>query len=689
MAVPAEIIERELEVAAPEYRYTDGELVSLIAQELRDSATDTGSKLSEQRRAAYDAYYGEWPAPLAGVASEHRARDVLDAVEGSRAKLLRTFSSTRTPVYFEATGEWDTEAAETATDYVKTVFYRENAGYKILSWAFHDALVAKQCVIKRWHEVKTVRTPENFTDVPEEALSVLAADPGVELAEVTAAREESAIIPTPIGPVMQSRRLVSGVVYRVEQQQRVVVDVVPPEDFGISAGARSVEEASFTWERHDYTRSELIAMGFDADVVNSLTGTPLHGGDTERLGRYNYDDTLQEGKRGENERRMIPTYECYVTIDMDGDGEGELWKVIVADNQVLWKERVAEKPYRTWSPISIAHKAVGMSAADVVIDLQRTRSNLIRGMVDNLYRTNNPTRVANLSGGVIKNPADLINNPPGLVIDSSDPGAISVPPQPGLNPATMQVYELLSQEKEQRTGMSRLAQGLNSDAVRQQHAADKIAELMNASNERILEMARSFAETVLKPLFQDIYRIGYETGHVVQMARKGQLIAIGPQQLGFRANMTVAVALTEEELARRIQVLMALHQTMSADPAIQPLYGLQERYGLYAALFDLAGYSSAFLANPSDPEVQQRMAQAAQQMQQKEAEAKALMMADFQLKATDIQTRHKLAKERLDLDAATKADSQQLDEQQFAWQKRVDVAEYQLERSQGRPVALT
>ena len=683
-----EIMQQELEVAAPEYRYTDAELVSMIAQEMRDSSTDVGSRMAGQRRMAYDAYYGEWPAPLPGVASEHRARDVLDAVEGIKAKLLRTFSSTRTPVYFEATGEWDTEAAECATDYVKTVFYRENAGYRILSWAFHDALIAKQCVIKRWVETKTVRTPENFSDVPEEALSVVAANPGIELAEVTSAREETAIIPTYMGPVTQSRRLVSGVIYRVEQQQNLVVDVVPPEDFGMNAGARSVEDATFIWERHDYTKSELVAMGFDPEVVETLTGNPMSGTDTEKLGRHGYDDTLQTGKRGQNERTLIPTYEVHLLVDMDDDAEAELWKVITADSKVLWKERVSEKPYRTWSPIQISHKAVGLSAADVVVDLQRTRSNLIRGMVDNLYRTNNPTRIANLSGGVIRNPADLINNPPGLVIDSSDPTAVQVPPQPSLNPATMAVYELLTQEKESRTGMSRLAQGLNSDAVRQQNAADKISELMNASNERVLEMARSFAEIVLKPLFQDIYRLGYESGHVVQMAQKGQLAAVGPKMLGYRANMTVSVALTDEELSRRTQTLVALHQLLSADQAIAPLYGLQERYGLYASLFDLAGYSSAFLKNPSDPEVQQQLQAMAMEAKQREQKAEAMALAGIKLREAEIESRTSLAKEKLDLDATIRGDAQNLDEREFDWQKRKDVAEFTLERDQGRPVAL-
>ena len=70
-----------------------------------------------------------------------------------------------------------------------------------------------------------------------------------------------------------------------------------------------------------------------------------------------------------------------------------------------------------------------MSIADVTVDLQKTNSNIVRGILDNVYRVNTGLRIANLS--ILRNARDLIDNPIGGVIDSPDPTAVSVIPQPG------------------------------------------------------------------------------------------------------------------------------------------------------------------------------------------------------------------------------------------------------------------
>jgi hypothetical protein len=686
-------MEQELGTEAPDYRYDDAQIVRMLQDDVTSSSGDVASLMETQRADAYAAYYGVFPNPLDGVSSEHRSRDVLDAVEGIKAKMLRTFSSTRNPVYFDAEADGDAEAAELATDYVKAVFYRENPGYRNLSWAFHDALLTKVCIFKRWHEVKTERIPETFTDVPYEQLTQVASREDVEIAELTDDKIITEIIPTPYGPTPRQRRVVSGVLYRVEQRPMIRVDVIPPEDFGFEANARSLDEARSCWERHDYSRGELIAYGFDPIVVDKLQGGDAVNRDTQRASRFSVDDSINRIGRKEGESRLITTYEHYRMVDMDDDGEPEMWQFIRAGSTLLHKERVAEKPYRSWSPFLLSHKGIGMSIADVTTDIQRTNSNIIRGAIDTIFRANNPTKIANLSGGVIKNPQDLINNPPGLVIDSSDPNAVSVPPQPQVNTATFSVYEMVKQEKEQRTGLSRLSQGLNGDAISNQNSEDMIANLTNASNERVLEMARSFAEIVLKPLFDDIYRIGFESGHVIEMAKKGKVRMLGPQQMGYRAGMTVAVALTDEEIARRAGSLIAIHNLMSLDEAVKPLYGPVERYGVYAALFDLAGYSAPFLANPNDPQVKQRLGMQAQQAMAQEAEAKAkaeaVTLAQIQIQKQQVDGTLQLGKEKLDLDAEKAADDVRFKNANLTLDWAKAEAEFRLERDQNRPVAIT
>ena len=91
-----------------------------------------------------------------------------------------------------------------------------------------------------------------------------------------------------------------------------------------------------------------------------------------------------------------------------------------------------------------------MSVADVTMDIQRTSSGFVRGVIDNVFLTNTATKIADLE--LIRNPRDLIDNPIGAVINSPDMDAVRHVPQPQLNPATFQGFDLIKQQKEERTG---------------------------------------------------------------------------------------------------------------------------------------------------------------------------------------------------------------------------------------------
>jgi hypothetical protein len=50
---------------------------------------------------------------------------------------------------------------------------------------------------------------------------------------------------------------------------RLTVENVPPEEFLISKRAKSIADSPFTAHRKMMTRSELIAMGYDEELVES------------------------------------------------------------------------------------------------------------------------------------------------------------------------------------------------------------------------------------------------------------------------------------------------------------------------------------------------------------------------------------------------------------------------------------
>jgi hypothetical protein len=377
-----------------------------------------------------------------------------------------------------------------------------------------------------------------------------------------------------------------------------------------------------------------------------------------------------------------------------------LYQIVVAGNQLLLADPVKEIPLRFWTPIMLANEAIGLSIADVTLDLQATISNTVRGIEDNVHRTNAGVRMANLD--VIRNPADLIDNPIGGIIDTPDMSAVQIAPQPPVSGATGMLLEMLTTQKEMRTGDTRLGKGLESqNVITHQNSGEMINQLINVGNERPLQMARGFAETCLVPLMQDLYRIGHENGHTVSMDVRGTYQQFDPRSIPFADAMDVDVALTPEYGEQRAAQLMGIHSALKQEPAIGPLYTMPEQYAVLSEVFHLMGMAN-WLADPTDPQVGQRMQQAQQVVQQQQAEAKQLQMFGIQLEERKVRVLEQNAgitaqqaektaqsrKEALDLDAAKSASEQSLDERKFQWDQRVDVAELKLEAQQKRAVAL-
>ena len=76
-----------------------------------------------------------------------------------------------------------------------------------------------------------------------------------------------------------------------------------------------------------------------------------------------------------------------------------------------------------------------------------------------------------------------------------------------------QLVEMLDNDKEERSGMSRLAQGMNTDALKYQNAADMVERLTNSANRRSFEGSTKCLCMDLPPL-QENASFGSCTIHV-------------------------------------------------------------------------------------------------------------------------------------------------------------------------------
>ena len=685
------------------------ELLSTLERNIDAADTYANSEVGDQRDKGHRYYYGEPMGNETRGRSQHVSRDVFDAVEAVKAMMLETFSADRNICRFDAQSPEDAMGARMATAWTNYNFYRQNNGYKILSDVIHDALIAKTGIVKRYWKADYKYEAEEFQQFGENEFNVMMSDPDIELVELV--EEAVQVIDEQTG-VAYSQTAMSGSTRRRINTSKVCVETVQPEDFLINPRAKTIQDADFCSHRMARTRGELLSEGFDPDVVAKLDEEDMLKEDGS-IGRDSVDSFRHDrfGLDDSRDREYVTLYESYIKRHDPEINACVYYKCIHSRHVMLDIEMVAEMPFRSFTPFPLPHRFYGMSLADQLCDLQKTMSSLKRGVVDHLMLTTTSRWVANLS--LVKNPRDLLDNRVGAVVDVMSPNPESVVrplPTPQLNGNVYTAIENFEQEKEQRSGSSRMSRGMDSTAISKQNSSDLINTFMNASNRRIMVMCRNFAENFLKPLMHDLYRLGVEYENEVKMLQlDGAFVPINPSMLGDRTEMTVAVALTPEEQQKEAQMLLTLDTQFSsnpADPTVGGLYGQQQRHALLSRAFELLNIKDGanYLQNPNDPAYQQQQQQM-QQMQQQQQQAQEQMQMEqmqFQAQLADRQTA--VVEGQLELDALKEANRVQLealkqefheeneetktmiDVKQHAHKVEMDEEELELERTQARNV---
>jgi hypothetical protein len=192
--------------------------------------------------------------------------------------------------------------------------------------------------------------------------------------------------------------------------------------------------------------------------------------------------------------------------------------------------------------------------------------------------------------GALTNPKELIENRIGGIVNVTRPDGITPLAQASLNPFIFQTIQLLDADKEESTGVSQLSQGLNKDAVSKQNSQGLVENLVNLSMQRSKIVARNFANQFIKPLMLEVYRlvVAHEKGEkVVKIA--GTFQRMMPSAWADRSDATVELKLGYGEQEREAQKFLAMHQLLSSDQTMAPMYGLDKKYNMMRAVFEKSG----------------------------------------------------------------------------------------------------
>ncbi len=431
------------------------------------------------------------------------------------------------------------------------------------------------------------------------------------------------------------------------------VEGVPPEEFGVGRNAKIGHPLDYSYHAPTATEADLIDQGFDEEQIKELP-TAAFDTSAESIARDTVDERTAGTKGDINKsNRLIRVTEHYCRMDYDGTGP-KLWRVTTGgdnDMQVLKRdskldiEQIDFDPFAVITPYIVTHRFFGRSAADLVIDIQRIKTSMLRGIADNVYLANNQRLEVAESFAHPKTLDDILDNRIGGVVRTKMPGGVNPIQNQPIGDFVFPVIEYFDQVREWRTGVTRMGQGLDPEAL--QDLGDPArAQLMSAAQEKTKLIARIFAETGFKDLFWKIHatvRKNESTRPTVKLM--GKWVTVDPREWKRRDDLTATVGLgggsKSEQLAFWTQEASSQMQTLTLAPG---LTDLSKIYNSMKKRLELAGHKDvdSYWTDPStqpppQPQPDPKMAEVQGKLQIAQQTAQSAQQRDQMMAQTDQQ----------------------------------------------------
>lgn len=614
----------------------DQEILNVIRAEAANTigTSDVDSELGKQRSRAIDYYHGKMDdfPPLPGW-SQVTMRDVFETIEAIMPDLMEIFESSEDIMEFRPEGEEDVERAEEETSVVNHVFHQQNPGFLILYTYFKDALQAKNGFVKTWWEDKETDEIEEYFDIDDEVLATLEDDDDIKITDVETITEKTGEFAPQIlvddegnitqGPEVEIILTTHNVTAkRSKDSSQVKVQAIPPEEVAVSREALSLQTAALV--RHvpkHVTRSTLLEMGISKDKVETLVN--VDGDETEE--EIARDTLFQKERRSETTNRSMQKVDVadnYIRMDANENGKAELWHVMTGsdDTVLLSKTRMVRVPISTITPIIEPHQIFGISIADLVIDLQRIRTFLVRAALDNIAATNNQRPVISESGATASTVDDVLMNRPGspIMVRGDVRSAFTYADNNIIAGDMVSLVQYFDTVRTERTGVQRFGQSMDPDAIRKDMSATEFSGSRADALKAVKMIARIFAETGIKDLMINIHHTlkSHSGDRKLSLRLNNKFTDIDPRGWITRTDMQINVGLgtgtKAEQIAQLNQILERQLQAFATQGnADGPLVTLAQIRNTLARIVVLQGFKSAdtffkeidpeFVQEPAEP----------------------------------------------------------------------------------------
>jgi hypothetical protein len=570
-------------------KMSDSDLVNIIQKHVDTGIGSESGELSNKRQVILDRYLGELYGNEKEGQSKVLTREVMETVEWALPAVIRVFTSSSRFVEFQPEGPEDELAAEQETDACNYIYNKDNNGFTTTYIIAKAALMFPNSYVKTYRdEIKEVET-ENYSNVSDQELVQLTNDSEMEI----------------IGADISDNGLYDLEVKRTSQRNKILVEPLPEDEVVIDSNWAKLDLTGCPFICHypEKTHSDLLEMGYDGDQLDTAWAAETDSAEDNNRKTYAEQTEYNETHKALRKYRY---HECFMLVDFDGDGIAERRRVVMIGNQIFDNEPTDEQPIDSAAAILMPHSHIGLSYAQTIMDLQDVKTTVMRQLMTNMYRANNPRTMIKKGA----NMSDVLANRANGVIRIKSDGDVQSEPVAPIIGQVLPLLDLLDQQKEMRSGVTRNGMGLDANILAKSTEGAFLGALEKA-DQRIEMLVRTLAETVFKSIFLKIHALAIKGGDTKFIKTSGEWQEVNPSEWKRRESMTVKVGLGNGDTKQRLMAANIIIQDQAAlvaGGAMDTLVDAQRLYNSRKLLVEAAGEANVdkYYMNPSQAEPQQQ-----------------------------------------------------------------------------------
>lgn len=654
-------------------KLADDDLLTITTQFIEEANAYLDEQVTHEREKALNYYKGHNPynLPLVEGRSKMVSTDVRDAVEWILPDLVKIFTGGDRVMTIEPQGDEDTFDAGAAEDWANFVIMRQNNGFLNTYTWLKDALLSKTGFLKQYWKTEEYRERQEYENLSQEEFEFLKKAEDFDIVD----SEERLFAVDETGQPYEvakdspeadeATRVYSVSGYQIIEESRIVEEPVPPENVLFLPDTQWIpHRCRFVAIESEQTIGDIRALGYD--VPDDIVGEQITRDEwnsehqARRHDSTGEDRDLDVGTDIDPTLRKVWLYEIYLKLDYDGDGFQEWVKIHRIGDTILNVEEIDYPHIYSLCPIIWPHRFVGLSIADILMDVQELMTALNRQILDAIYLANNPRSELVLPGVTADTIDDLLDNRIGGYVRVKQPNTVNPIQTAPLQPWTFNVLEHWEQKKEARTGVTRYSGGLDPNALNK--TASGIFQLISQAARRVELIARIMAETGFKDRLRGILDLSaqfpdYVGERILRLTNKQ--VEITPEKLRGRYDLIVDAGVgagNREQTATHLLNLLAVLERMigmgmgpGSEKALVTTQNIFNTVREYIQNALGKRNTGEFITDPSDPNAQRDPP--VQRPPSKEEIDAQKAQTEAQLKREQMQLDHQVAMRELELKA--------------------------------------